>query len=455
MRLSLLSGATLTARGAGDVDVVETGDLNVDTVFSRGKARLAAAGSILDAYDSSELNVLAGSVTLTPGTGSVGTADNPLDVGVTDPLGRIVATSPVGQGIYLNGPLGAQFNIGSILSGDAVWLSSDLGALIDGTVSGPGMITLSSGSTVTMTPKADVHATTFGVFVRAGGLVMEDAQRLLDTGEALDLKYVAGDAAQIRVDVGTIDIQTSGDALITGIRTGNTTESAVRIVSTAGRILDNGDTRLDIIADQGNARLTISGALGIGDDPLDVRLANLDATSGGVVDLAAEGPLNIVGISAGDRVLLSATGDITGDAVTSTGTGGTNPDQTVSITSSGGGVTLASVSGQTGVSIAGQAGVDVDVVNVRHLGATCRPGDQRRGQWLCRSGGRFRHRLRRRYGQRGEPDPVRRRRLLAGQFPGEQRHGRQPLGQPGDRECDNRQPRHLQQPADPAAGGPA
>jgi hypothetical protein len=363
MRLSLLSGATLTARGAGDVDVVETGDLNVDTVFSRGKARLAAAGSILDAYDSSELNVLAGSVTLTPGTGSVGTADNPLDVGVTDPLGRIVATSPVGQGIYLNGPLGAQFNIGSILSGDAVWLSSDLGALIDGTVSGPGMITLSSGSTVTMTPKADVHATTFGVFVRAGGLVMEDAQRLLDTGEALDLKYVAGDAAQIRVDVGTIDIQTSGDALITGIRTGNTTESAVRIVSTAGRILDNGDTRLDIIADQGNARLTISGALGIGDDPLDVRLANLDATSGGVVDLAAEGPLNIVGISAGDRVLLSATGDITGDAVTSTGTGGTNPDQTVSITSSGGGVTLASVSGQTGVSIAGQAGVDVDVVN--------------------------------------------------------------------------------------------
>ncbi len=364
LQLSLLPGATLTSRGAGDVDVVETGDLNVDTVFSRGKARLTAAGSILDAYAGSELNVLAGSVTLTPGTGSVGTDANPLDVGVTDPLGRITATSPVGKGIFLNGPLGAQFNIGSILSGDAVWLSSDLGALIDGTVGGPGAISLVSGGTITMTPKADVHATTSGVFLRAGSLVMQDAQRMIDRGEILDPKYVTGDAAQIRVDVGTIDIQTTGDALITGIRTGNTTESAIRIVSTAGRILDNGDTRLDIIADQGNARLTISGALGIGDDPLDVRLVNLDATSGGVADLAAQGPLNIVGITASDRVLLSATGDITGDAVTSTGTGGTNPDQTVSITSTGGGVTLASVSGTTGVSIAGQAGVAVDAVNV-------------------------------------------------------------------------------------------
>ena len=93
-------------------------------------------------------------------------------------------------------------------------------------------------------------------------------------------------------------------------------------------------------------------------------MLNLQATSGGVVDLAAQGPLNIVGITAGDRVLLSATGDITGDAVTSSGTGGTNPDQSISITSTTGSVTLASVTGQTAVSIGGQTGVAVDVVNV-------------------------------------------------------------------------------------------
>ncbi len=228
LQLSLLPGATLTARGAGDVDIVETGDINVDTVFSRGKAKLTAAGSILGAYPGSELSVLAGFITLNATGGAIGDSANPLDAGVTDPLGRIEATSASGQGIYLNGPLGAQFNIGNISSGDAVWLSSDLSALIDGTVTGPGPISLVSGGTLTLTPKGDVHATTLGVFLRAGGLVMQDAQRMIDNGETLDPKYVAGDAAQIRVNVGTIDLETTGDALITGIQTGNTTEDARR-----------------------------------------------------------------------------------------------------------------------------------------------------------------------------------------------------------------------------------
>lgn len=62
----------------------------------------------------------------------------------------------------------------------------------------------------------------------------------------------------MRVDAGTIDIQTTGDALITGIETGNGSASAIRVASTAGHILDNGDTRLDIITDTGPAaKLTI------------------------------------------------------------------------------------------------------------------------------------------------------------------------------------------------------
>jgi hypothetical protein len=364
MQISLLAGATLTARGAGDVDVVETGDLNVDTVFSRGKAKLTAAGSILDAYPGSELNVLAGFITLDATGGSVGSAANPLDVGVTDPLGRIEAISPVGQGIYLNGPLGAQFNIGNITSGDALSLSSDIGMLIDGTVVAPGAISLVAGGTMTMTPEADVHATTLGVFLRANALTMQDARYMLDKGQALDPEYTAGEAARMRVDVGTIDIETVGDALITGIETGNPTASAIRVVSTAGRILDNGDTRLDIIADTAPAaKLTISAALGIGDDQLDVRLLNLEAASGGVVDINVQNGVNIVSVSAGDRVWLTADGDITGNSVTSTGTGNTNPDQSISITSANGTVNLASVSGQADVVIAGQAGVALGTVS--------------------------------------------------------------------------------------------
>lgn len=162
------------------------------------------------------------------------------------------------------------------------------------------------------------------------------------------------DGARLRAGLGAIDIETS-----------NGTYSAVRVVSTAGRILDNGDTRLDIIADtKPAAKLTIFGALGIGDNPLDVRLLNLQASSGGVVDIDVQNGVNIIGISAGDRVLLTAGGDITGDSVTSTGTGGTNPDQSVLITSFNGQVNLASVTGRTDVSVTGQTGVDIDTLNV-------------------------------------------------------------------------------------------
>ena len=362
LQLSLLPGATLTARGAGDVDIVETGSLNVDTVFSRGRAKLTAAGSILDAYSGSELDVLAGFITLDATGGSVGSAANPLDVGVTDPLGRIEATSDSGQGVYLNGPLGAQFNVGNISSGDAVWLSSDLSALIDGTVTGPGPISLVSGGTMTLSPKADVHATTLGVFLRAGGLVMQDAQRMIDNGETLDPKYAEGDAAQIRVNVGTIDLETTGDALITGIETGNGTESAIRVVSTAGSILDNGDTRLDIIADTAPAAKLIIGAAGqIGGNPLDVRLLNLESVSGGLTHINAQGSVNVVSVDAGGEVLLNAgvsgAGSINGGAISSTG----GP---IRLAASGGGVNLARVSGPTGVSVAGETGVVLGVVNV-------------------------------------------------------------------------------------------
>lgn len=372
LRLSLRSGAQLIARAAGDVDVIQSGDLNLDTVYSRADVRLTAGGSIFDADSDSGLNVLADNIALTT-AGSIGTAANPLDVGVElvsdaathrTNLGRIVATSGSGQGIYLHGPLGTNFNIGRVSSGDAIGLSSDIDMLIDGAVSGPGAISLVAGGAMTMTPWADVHATNLGVILRADALTMQDAQRMVGAGETLDPKYASGtDAARMRVDVGTIDIETVGDARITGIETGNGTESAIRVVSSAGRILDNGDTRLDIIADTPPAaKLTISAAGGIGADPLDVRLLNLNATSSrGVVDLAVQGSVNIEAISAADRVWLTAGGDITGNTVTSTGTvtgsDPANPMTGVTLVSTGGSVSLAGVSGQAGASVSGQTGV--------------------------------------------------------------------------------------------------
>ena len=343
LRVSAASGSGVIARAASDIWIDSPQDIALDTVFSRGNLRVDAQGSILDFHtgESSvtpDLNLRSRNLTLTATGGSIGSFANPLDVSV-NPDGFITATTTTtGRGVYLNGPAGENFNIGAVTSGDAVSLSSALDMKIDGPVTGPGPFSLVAGGLMTFTPRADVHATALGVFLRAANLTMEDA------GDAVH-------AAQLRVDSGTVDIETAGDALITGISVGNPTSSAIRLVSTAGRILDNGDTRLDIIADTPpSATLTISAAKGIGDNPLDVRLLNLQADSGGVVDLAVQGPVNIVAIAAADRVLLTATGTISGDSVRSTGTG-SNLDKSISITSATGLVNLATIDGSAAVRV--------------------------------------------------------------------------------------------------------
>ena len=364
----------LVARSAEDVWIEAAGDLSIDTVYSRKDVGLVAQGAINDAHAGEpvltpETNVRARTIELTAVSGSIGTPGNALDLGVNRD-GFVSATAAtVGQGVYLNGPSGEYFNVGTVISGDALSLSSATDMKMDGLVKGPGSITLSAGGAMTLTPHADVHATTLGVFLRAGSLEMQDARRMLGDGEMLDPAYVDGDAARMRVDAGTIDIETVGDAKITGIETGNPTASAIRVVSTAGRILDNGDTRLDIIADTPPAaQLTISAPLGVGANPLDVRLLNLLANSdAGVVDLAVQGSVNILAIAAGDRVWLSASGDITGNSVTSGALAGSDPENPatgVTLASAGGKVDLASVSSQHGVNVSAPTGISVGEVNV-------------------------------------------------------------------------------------------
>ncbi|MBL8492383.1 MAG: hypothetical protein JNM82_16500, partial [Rhodocyclaceae bacterium] len=98
LRIDLTGGGTLTARAADRIDISETaGDLPVDTVFSRKDAVLAASGSILDADAGAELNVLATNITLRALAGSIGTAGNPLDVGLNTVDGRIRARTETGS----------------------------------------------------------------------------------------------------------------------------------------------------------------------------------------------------------------------------------------------------------------------------------------------------------------------------------------------------------------------
>jgi len=399
------SYGSVTARAAGAVNVADTDDVKVGGIFSRDRIKLASeTGSILDAHPNTGLDILGGSVQLLALQGSIGdiNADQPLSVGTN--IGTLLSgniEAAAGDSVYLHGPAGgpvsSNFVIGpvvaghnAITAGDVIRITADNALTIDGIVDAAGPIDILAGGLTTLTPNADVHATTQKVTVKVGTLLMEDANRMQSVATtpediAYANRYAAGDAARIRVDTGEVEIEANGtpgagtatmrvpgvgDALITGIETGNATTSAISVVSRFGRILDNGDTRLDIIADTPPAaQLTISAPLGIGADPLDVRLLNLQATStGGVVDLAVQDSVNIVAVTAGDRVQITAGGDITGNSVTSTGaasgTDPSNPATGVILSSSTGSVDLASVSSAQGVSLSAPVAVSVDQITV-------------------------------------------------------------------------------------------
>jgi hypothetical protein len=310
--ITLLNGGGVTARSANDMWLESMGDLSVDTLFSRGDIRLGAEGSIFDFHGGESSlapynNLLGRNAWLTARNGSIGTWSNSFDIGV-NPNGLIRAyANASGMDVYLNGPAGESFNIGEVTSGDAISLSSANAMKIDGSVSSPGPITLSSGGLTTMTTQASVHATALNLSVDAGALTMEDD---------------GTSNAKMQVDAGTINITTEGDAIITGITSGNGTEDAVNITSRNGHIWAGhalGTDHMDIIADTAPAaKLTMWAKLGIGEEPLHLRLLNLEATSGGVMDIDVQGSVNIVGsgLTAADRVLFTAGGSITGNSIT-------------------------------------------------------------------------------------------------------------------------------------------
>ena len=189
-----------------------------------------------------------------------------------------------------------------------------------------------------------------GVVLRAEGLTMEDA------GDGIR-------AARMRSDTGVIDIETRADALITGVESGNATVDAVRVVSREGKILDAGDMRLDIVATATGSQLTMAAAKGIGENnPLEIDVRNLSATSAGGVELTDTNSLNIVGVTAGDRIRLNAGGDITGKSVSSTGAGSSTSDQSVQLVAQGA-IKLEHVSGKSDVALSAHNDVSVDVLS--------------------------------------------------------------------------------------------
>jgi hypothetical protein len=312
LRVDLAAGGSLTARAGDNIYLLTPGDADIGGIFSRGDIHFDAGGSIFNAFADSNLRMLGDNLYLSA-VGAVGDHAAPFGVGVVAD-GRIHVTA--GQGVYLNGPtLGpvrSYFNIGSIASGDAVQLSADGDMLIDGTVAGPGPVQMVAGNMsptsgkLSMSGNADVESAAGNIDVVAGSIDMADGSRL---------------AAAI----GTVAMATTGDAIVTGVSSGNAGADAVRISSSGGRILDGGDTRVDITATAPGAVVTLSAAGGVGvatrrpdgtiaatANPLEIDAARLDGTSsGGGFQAAGSGALTVGQITAaGDIGLFGIGGPI-------------------------------------------------------------------------------------------------------------------------------------------------
>ena len=292
LRINLHNGASLTARAAERIDIVEEeGDLLLDTVYSQADMQLTTkAGSIRDAIEDQELNLLGRSVTLQATGGSIGKADSALHVG-TAANGRIAAQAT--QGIHLNGLQGYAFEIGNVRSGGDVRLTSDHDLGIHGAVAAPGMIVLGAARDVSFAGSSAVTSAQRDAWVFADNLRMADG-------------------AQLRAANGAVVVHARGDASVTGISAGFNGANAV-VITAGGALRSGGDTRVDIVADGGSEAgvvLDVRGSIGE-DRALEIAAPHVQATAGGSMQMHFTGPVSVDHVQAGGKIDITADGAIT------------------------------------------------------------------------------------------------------------------------------------------------
>lgn len=363
------SFGSLTARASGRIHLSEAGDMALGGIFSRDAVQvLSQTGSVLNARpaQNSGLVLLGAELQIAAPQGSIGdvAAGQPLAVGTNTFSTRSgLIQAEAGDWIFLKGPASplvpSRFEIGAVDSnflalqaGLGLQLLAEADLQLNGLMTTPGAVSLVAGGALAFNASA---------WLQAGGETLIDAGSLfMASGARLD-------------SGGPVRIGTQGNAVITGLSSSDPTADAVRITSRAGAILAGhapGSSDLDIVADSApGATLTLRAARNIGNEPLNLQVMNLDATAGGMVDLNVMGDVQVIQLLAADRVLLSASGDLTGGPIVSSGTGG-HPDQRIVLQALGQ-IDLQQVSGQGDVTLTAgevavaalQAAVDVEVAS--------------------------------------------------------------------------------------------
>ena len=349
------SYGSITARGVGRINLIETGDFAIGGIFSRGAITVeSSTGSVVNARpdDNPGLVLLGGTVQITASQGSIGNLalDQVLAVGsnIGTPFSGLIQAE-AGGSIFLEGPtnplVASNFTLGAVVdgadavhAGDRIRIVARENGSINGNVVAPGAIELVGDQRLTLSGTRDILIGDANSPAGTSTQVVSAAAVRSLTGHitmtADELRIL--DDATVRADVGTVRFDTTGDAIVTGISTGNATGNAVVGHSTNGRILDGGDVHLDITANQTGAVMTLSAQNGVGTgtlradgnidaataNPLEIDVASASAVAvTGNLNLSTQGLLNLTSASApGDINLFGGTGVIAG-SILSTGGG--------------------------------------------------------------------------------------------------------------------------------------
>ncbi|WP_170314740.1 leukotoxin LktA family filamentous adhesin [Aquibium carbonis] len=243
LQLALRTGSTLTARAQNGISIDFTGDALIDTVYSPQDIKLTSEGSILNANGDLLINILGQNVVL-EADGTIGTTLAALNVG--NGLGGGITASASGL-INLFGSAGHAFVIRQATSDTgSISLTAALEGVIDGDVTAPGRISLSSG---------------LRMVVSGNGAIETYADMIEVSGASL--KMING--ATMMAQFGRVVVDVDGDAVVTGIESGVGLADAVSITA-GGRIFAGTlEDRVDITAMATGAGVFLRAGLGIGD----------------------------------------------------------------------------------------------------------------------------------------------------------------------------------------------
>ncbi len=215
------------------------------------------------------------------------------------------------QNAIVSGPLAATASTGN-LTIKATGLSINSDVLAD-----EGQITFDASADIRMNSEAVVSTVGGDIRFDAGGAIeMSDGAKIIAGRE----EFAIVDVEAISIELGTmgdgglVELTANDHVTLGSVQTNNGTDSAVRIVSNLGGIVDGGDADPELVSENADSLVTLIANLGIGEDnALETQIARVDATSSssGDIEIVEQSGIELQNVVTNDgQVFVSAVGNI-------------------------------------------------------------------------------------------------------------------------------------------------